>query len=78
MTLSIIIDSDFAARVFCNDVEIHRIGEYKIPNFVTDLNIFDLKPSKTGYRRTTKQTAKWYFNIKIDHVISVITARGVN
>ena len=42
MTLSIVIDSDFAAHVFCNDVEIHRIGEYKIPNFVTDINIFEI------------------------------------
>ena len=25
MILSIVIDSDFAAHVFCNDVEIHRI-----------------------------------------------------
>ena len=42
MTLSIVIDSDFAAHVFCNDVEIHRIGEYKIPNFVTVVNIFEI------------------------------------
>ena len=40
MTLSIVIDFDFAAHVFCNDVEIQRIGEYKIPNFVTDINSF--------------------------------------
>ena len=32
VTLSIVIDSDFAAHLFCNDVEIHRIEEYKIPN----------------------------------------------
>ena len=42
MTLSIVIDSDFSAHMFCNDVEIHRIGEYKIPNFVTDMNIFEI------------------------------------
>ena len=42
ITLSIVIDSDFSAQVFCNDVEIHRIGEYKIPNFVTDINIFEI------------------------------------
>ncbi len=42
MILSIVIDSDFAAHVFCNDVEIHRLGEYKIPNFVNDINIFEI------------------------------------
>ena len=42
ITLSIVIDSDFSAHVMCNDVEIHRIREYKIPNFVTDINIFEI------------------------------------
>ena len=42
MTLSIVIDSDFAALVFCNDVEILRIGVNKIPNFVTDINILEI------------------------------------
>ena len=81
MTLSIVIDSDFAAHVFCNDVEIHRIGEYKIPNFVTDINIFEILISNLQKMDIEEQQSKpqndKYFNIKIDHVISVITARGV-
>ena len=61
MTLSFVIDSDFSAHVFSNDAEIHRIGEYKIPNFVTNMNIFENLISnlqKNGHRRTTKQTTK--------------------
>ena len=32
INLSLVIESDFAIHVFCRDVEINKIGDYKIPN----------------------------------------------
>ena len=65
MTLSIIIDSDFAAHVFCNDVEIHRIGEYKIPNFVTDMNILEILISNLKKMNIEEQQSKPQNDISI-------------
>ena len=65
MTLSIVIDSDFAAHVFCNDVEIYRIGEYKIPNFVTDINIFGILISNLHKIDIEEQQSKRQNDISI-------------
>ena len=65
MTLSIVIDSDFAAHVFCNDVEIHRIGEYKIPNFVNDIDIFEILISNLQKMDIEEQQSKLQNDISI-------------
>ena len=56
--------------MFCNDVEIHRIGEYKIPNFVTDIDIFEilisnLKKKKKKKKKDTEQQSKPQNDISI-------------
>ena len=65
MILSIVIDSDFAAHVFCNDVEIHRIGEYKITNVVTDINIFEILISNLQKIDIEEQQSKRQNDISI-------------
>ena len=65
MTLSIVIGSDFATHVFCNDVEIHRIGEYKFPNFVTDINIFEILISNLQKMVIEEQQSKRQNDISI-------------
>ena len=65
MALFIVIDSDFAAHVFCNDVKIHRIGEYKIPNFVTDINIFEILISNLQKMDIEEQQSKPQNDISI-------------
>ena len=65
MTLSIVIDSDFTAHVFCNDVKIPRIGEYKIPNFITDINIFEILISNLQKMDIEEQQSKPQNDISI-------------
>ena len=65
MTLFIVIDSDFATHVFCNDVEIHRIGEYKILNIVTDINIFEILISNLQKMDIEEQQSKPQNDISI-------------
>ena len=39
---SFVIESDFAVHVFYRDVEIDKIGDYKIPKHVTDQNSLEI------------------------------------
>ena len=78
MTLSIVIDPDFAAHMFCNDMEIHRMVGYKIPKFVTDMNIFEILISNLQ-KMDIEEQSKPQNDISILKMIMsfVITARGV-
>ena len=67
--MSFVIDSNFAAHVFCNNVEIHRIGEYKIPNFVTDINIFEIFISNLKKMDIEEQQSKPQNDISISKLI---------
>ena len=42
INLSLVIESNFAVHVFCRDVEMNTIGDYKIPKHVTDQNTLEI------------------------------------
>ena len=42
ISLSLLIESNFTAHVFCNDVELKTIGEYQIPKTVNDQNTLEI------------------------------------
>ena len=52
--LSLVIESDFAVHVFCRDVKINKIGNYKIPKHVTDQNSLEIliENMKNGHKTT--------------------------
>ena len=46
------IESDFAIHVFCKDVEMNTIGDYKIPKYVTDQNTLEILMENMKKNRT--------------------------
>ena len=50
-------------------MEIHRIGEYKIPNFVTDINIFEILISNLQKMNIEEQQSKPQNDISISKLI---------
>ena len=39
INLSLVIESDFVVHIFCRDVEINKIGDYKIPKHVSKVRL---------------------------------------
>lgn len=53
--MSMVIEPDLAVRVFCSDVEMSAIGEYRISKHVTEENTLQIlmeNMKKNGHRRT--------------------------
>lgn len=67
--ISLVIEHDCSIQVFCNDVEMHVIGQDKIPTHVSDIITLEniLKNmKKTGYRGTQNQPSKCVYLIDSD------------
>ena len=47
INLSFVIEFDFAVHMFCRDLEMNTIGNYKIPKHVTDQNTHEILMENT-------------------------------
>lgn len=75
---SFIIEPDFVVHMFCVDVEINAIGEYQIPDYVSDTNTFEIiigNMKDNGHRRISNQASNCDFFITFRNVLSAISAR---
>ena len=78
INLSLVIQSDFAVHVFCRDVEMNTVGNYKIPKHVTDQNSLEILIENIRKMNIEQQQmSKSDFYIKIDNVISTIGVKRI-
>ena len=75
---SLVIQSDFAVHVFCRDVEMNTVGNYKIPKHVTDQNSLEILIENIRKMNIEQQQmSKSDFYIKIHNVISTIGVKRI-
>ena len=76
--MSLVIESDFIVHVFCKNVEMNTIGDYKILKHVTYRNTLEILTENEHEHRTKAiQSSKYDFYTKIGNVISTIGARRI-
>ena len=76
ISLSLIIESDFAVHVFFRDVEMNSIGYYKIPHRVTDQNTLEIlietvKKMKTEQQQTEPQNMLFMLKLVMSFLLLV-------